>query len=59
MLVPVYADFGKGWTRLGAASIRGNSTVDLGQIQLPLPPKRVAVAAFKDVLALSVENKKQ
>jgi hypothetical protein len=59
MLVPVYLDFGKGWVRLGAATLRGNSTTDLGQIQLPSPPKRAAVAAFKDVLALSVENKKQ
>ena len=59
MVVPVYADFGKGWVRLGSAPMRGNSTSDLGQIQLPLPPKRVAVAAFKDVLALSIENKKQ
>ena len=59
MIVPVYADFGKGWVRLGSAAMRGNSTTDLGRIQLPLPPKRVAVAAFKDVLALSVENKKQ
>jgi aminopeptidase N len=59
MLVPVYADFGKGWVRLGTAPMRGNETTDLGRIELPYPPKRVAVAAFHDVLALSIENKKQ
>ncbi|HEX8147610.1 MAG TPA: carboxypeptidase regulatory-like domain-containing protein [Pyrinomonadaceae bacterium] len=58
MLVPVYADFGKGWVKLGSAPMRGNTTTDLGRIELPYPPKRVAAAAFKDVLALSVENKK-
>ena len=59
MLVPVYVDLGKGWVRLGAATIRGNSTTDLGQIRLPQAPKKVALAPFKDVLALSIENKKQ
>ena len=59
MLVPVYLDFGKGWVRLGEATIKGNSTVELGQIKLPEAPKRAAVAALKDVLALSVENAKK
>jgi hypothetical protein len=59
MLVPVYADFGKGWVRLGSAPMRGNSVTDLGRIQLPYAPKHVAVAAYKDILALDVENKKQ
>ncbi|MBV8857178.1 MAG: carboxypeptidase regulatory-like domain-containing protein [Acidobacteria bacterium] len=59
MLVPVYADFGKGWVRLGSAPMRGNSITDLGRIQLPYAPKHVAVAAYKDILALDVENKKQ
>jgi aminopeptidase N len=59
MLVPVYVDLGKGWVRLGAATIRGNSTTDLGQIRLPQAPKKVALAPYKDVLALSIENKKQ
>ncbi|HEX7955402.1 MAG TPA: M1 family aminopeptidase, partial [Pyrinomonadaceae bacterium] len=58
MLVPVYVDLGKGWVRLGAATIRGNSSTDLGQIKLPQTPKRVAIAPFKDVLALGVENVK-
>ena len=59
MRVPVYLDFGKGWIRLGSATIKGNSTVELGQIKLPEAPKRAAVAALKDVLALSVENDKK
>jgi hypothetical protein len=59
MPVPVYADFGKGWTRLGSVMMRGNTTTDLGRIELPQPPKRVALAAFKDVLAAKVENSKR
>jgi hypothetical protein len=59
MLVPVYLDFGKGWIRLGEATIKGNSTVELGQIKLPEAPKHVAIAALKDVLALNVENEKR
>ncbi|MFL6334671.1 MAG: carboxypeptidase regulatory-like domain-containing protein [Pyrinomonadaceae bacterium] len=59
MIVPLYADYGKGWVRLGAATMHGNTTTDLGTLNLPQPPKRLAVAAFKDVLALNVESKKQ
>jgi hypothetical protein len=59
MLVPIYLDFGKGWVRLGAATIRGNATVELGKIKLPQPLKRAAVAPLKDVLALNVENDKK
>ena len=58
MLVPVYLDFGKGWVRLGSATLRGNTSVDLGPIKLPQPPKKAALAALKDVLAVSVENAK-
>ena len=58
MLVPVYIDMGKGWVRLGSATLRGNTTVDLGQIKLPQQPKKLAVAALKDVLAVSIENQK-
>jgi Carboxypeptidase regulatory-like domain/Peptidase family M1 domain len=59
MVVPVYLDFGKGWYRLGQASIKGNSTVELGNIKLPQAPKRAAVCALKDVLALNVDNGKK
>jgi len=59
MIVPIYADYGKGWVRLGAATMHGNQTTDLGRLELPQQPKRLAVAAFKDILALNIENKKQ
>ena len=58
MAVPVYVDFGKGWARLGSASIGGNSTVDIGNIPLPKGLKRAAICAWNDVLALSIQNSK-
>ncbi len=58
MLVPVYADFGKGWIRIGAATIVGNSSVDLNNIKLPQAAKRVAICAEDDVLAISIQNGK-
>ncbi len=58
MIVPIYADFGKGWQRLGAATMHGNQTTDLGRLELPQQPKRLAIAAYKDILALNIENKK-
>jgi Carboxypeptidase regulatory-like domain/Peptidase family M1 domain len=59
MLVPIYADFGKGWTRLGSAVIVGNSTVDLTDVPLPQSPKRVTLCALNDVLAASVDVNKR
>ena len=59
MLVPVYLDFGKGWVRLGSATVNGDTSVELGPIKLPQAPKKMALAAFKDVLALNIETKKQ
>ena len=59
MLVPIYVDFGKGWMRLGEATVAGNSTVDLPPIKMPQPLKRAAACPFDDVLALNIENKKQ
>ena len=58
MVVPVYVDFGKGWMKLGAAGLRGNSSVDIPSVPLPAAPKRAAVAALDDILALNIENKK-
>jgi Carboxypeptidase regulatory-like domain/Peptidase family M1 domain len=58
MLVPVYIDFGKGWTRLGAATMIGNTSVDLKDIKLPQPAKRAVVCALDDVLALNIQNAK-
>ncbi len=59
MRVPVYADFGKGWVNLGAATVIGNSSVDLSNIPLAAAPKKVAIAALQDVLAEKIENVKQ
>jgi hypothetical protein len=59
MLVPLYADFGKGWTRLGSATVTGNTTLNIPDIQLPQAPKRVAVAALNDILALEIKNTKK
>jgi hypothetical protein len=58
MRVPVYVDFGKGWMRLGSANIIGNKSVDLPSIPLPQAPKRAAICALDDVLALSIDNTK-
>jgi hypothetical protein len=59
MLVPVYADYGQGWVKLGSALVNGNTSVDLNNIQLAQVPKRLALAAMKDVLATSIENYKK
>jgi hypothetical protein len=57
MVVPVYVDFGKGWVKLGSARVLGNSSVPLN-VKLPTAPKRAAIAALNDVLALSIQNSK-
>jgi hypothetical protein len=57
MLVPIYVDMGKGWVRLGSATVVGNSTLDLGSLKLPAVPKRAAICVFQDVLATGIENK--
>jgi hypothetical protein len=49
MLVPVFADFGKGMVRLGQAGIIGNSTRTV-DMTLPTQPKKVALNAYKDIL---------
>jgi hypothetical protein len=58
MLVPIYIDMGKGWAKLGAARMTGNTTIEIKDIKLPAAPKRVAVCAMNDVLATSIENSK-
>lgn len=58
MVVPIYLDFGKGWSRLGSAKMVGNSSVDLANVKLPAAPKRAAICAFNDVLATSIQNTK-
>jgi hypothetical protein len=58
MLVPIYVDMGKGWAKLGSATLVGNRSVDLKDLKLPAVPKRMAIAALNDVLATSIENSK-
>ena len=58
MRVPLYLDFGKGWVRLGAANISGNKTIEIKNVKLPAAPKRVAVGALQDVLALDIDTVK-
>lgn len=58
MLVPVYADFGKGWAKLGSAKIIGNNSVDITNLKLPMAPKKAAICALNDVLAASIQNGK-
>ena len=57
MLVPLYVDYGKGWTKLGSATIVGNNSVALN-VKLSTVPKRAAIAALNDVLALSIQTGK-
>jgi hypothetical protein len=49
MLVPVFADFGKGMIRIGQFGFLGNSsrTID---VPLPVQPKKVALNAYKEIL---------
>jgi hypothetical protein len=49
MLVPVFADFGKGMLRIGQVGIAGNSTRTVDTI-LPAQPKKVALNAYKEIL---------
>ena len=58
MLVPIYIDMGKGWAKLGAARMTGNTSIEIKDVKLPAVPKRVAVCAMNDVLATSIENSK-
>lgn len=58
MVVPVYVDYGKGWRRIGQGVIRGNNSLNLGSVKLPAVPKKAAVCAMNDVLALSIKNNK-
>jgi hypothetical protein len=58
MPVPVYADYGKGWTKIGSGVIKGNHSMNLGSVKLPSVPKKVAICALNDVLALHIDNNK-
>jgi len=49
MLVPIFADFGKGMSRIGQVAIAGNSTRN-ADVLLPEKPKKVALNAYKEIL---------
>ena len=49
MLLPVYADFGKGMVRLGQVGITGD-TINSVDLMLPSQPKKVALNAYKEIL---------
>jgi hypothetical protein len=49
MLVPVFADFGKGMVRIGQLGMKGNSSRSV-DVPLPIQPKKVALNAYKDIL---------
>ena len=34
MIVPIYLDMGKGWAKLGVATILGNTSVDITNLKL-------------------------
>jgi hypothetical protein len=49
MLVPVFADFGKGWIRLGQIAVTGDSSRS-AEVVVPFMPKKVMLNAYKEVL---------
>jgi hypothetical protein len=49
MFVPVFADFGQGWVRLGQLALAGNSTRS-AIFNMDRQPKKVALNVYKDVL---------
>ena len=58
MLVPIYIDLGKGWVKIGSVTLAGNTTYELKNIKLPVPPKKAGICVFNDVLATSIQNVK-
>jgi hypothetical protein len=49
MLVPIFADFGKGWTRIGQAAVLGNTPRTVDAV-LPMAPKKVGMNVYKEIL---------
>jgi hypothetical protein len=49
MLIPVFADFGKGMVRIGQLGMKGNSSRSV-DVPLPAQPKKVALNAYRDIL---------
>jgi hypothetical protein len=58
MIVPIYLDLGKGWIKVGSASLTGNSTLEIKDLKLAAPVKRASICAMNDVLALNIQNSK-
>jgi hypothetical protein len=56
MIVPIYVDYGKGFSKLGSATLIGNSSVALKDVKLPGAAKRAAACAVDDVLALHIQS---
>ena len=49
MFVPVFADFGQGWVRLGQLALAGNCTRS-AIFNMDRQPKKVALNVYKDIL---------
>jgi hypothetical protein len=49
MIIPIFANFGKGMVRLGQVAIAGNSTRKIDLI-LDQQPKKVVLNAYKEIL---------
>jgi hypothetical protein len=52
------SSLGKGWVKVGAAWMTGNTSVDLTGVKLPQAANRAAICALDDILALSIQNSK-
>ena len=59
MRVPLWVALGKGWVRLGAATLVGNSCVDLPDVRWSDNRSGSRWAALNDVLATNVETIKR
>lgn len=55
MPVPIYADYGKGFVKLGSVVLVGNTTYQLPVIPLPAQPRKATLCAMSDVLYTSLE----
>ena len=49
MLVPVFAEFGKGWSRIGQIGVNGSTTRSVDAM-LPSMPKKIGLNVFKEIL---------
>ena len=49
MFVPVFADFGQGWVRIGQLALAGNSTRTV-IFNMDRQPKKVGINVYKEIL---------